>query len=104
MNTEVMNNKPAISERINFRMITVMAVIAFLVGYPVYQYVSASWSHGVTDAGNGMLAVDLKALGNFPFNDQDGTVNDVPKQWRDLDGKKVILEGFMFCTDSASDD
>ena len=102
MDTAVASNKPSLSERINFRMIAVTAVVLFLVGYPVYQYVAASWSQGVVKHGD-VFAVDLKSLGNFPFDDTNGTVNDIPAKWRELDGKKVALEGFMFAPDSAGD-
>jgi len=48
--------------------------------------------------------VDLKALGNFPFDETNGTIKDVPPVYRDLDGKKVQLEGFMYAGNSASDE
>jgi hypothetical protein len=103
MDAAVAQKRSPFTERINFRMIAVMAVVIFLVGYPVYQYVSASWSQGIIKHGD-VFSVDLKALGNFPFDDTDGTLNDIPPKWRELDGKRVALEGFMFSTDSASDD
>jgi len=93
-----------LSQRINFRMIAVAAVVLFLVGYPIYTYLDAAISGGVKNVGNGMKAVDLKSLGNFPFDDKVSTINDIPQKWRDLDGQKVILEGFMFPINSASDD
>jgi hypothetical protein len=104
MEAAFVSNKPSLSERINVRMIAVMAVVLFLVGYPVYLYVSASWHQGVEDVGNGVKKVDLKSLGNYPFDETAGTLSDIPPKWRQLDGKKVILEGFMFSTDSAGDD
>ena len=92
------------SQRINFRMIAVAAVVLFLVGYPIYTYLDAAITGGVENAGNGMKKVDLKALGNFPFDDKLSTINDVPQKWRDLDGQKVILEGFMYAGNSAAND
>src|ERR1700753_1014624 len=103
MESAVMSKGPSLGERINFRMIAVAAVMLFLVGYPVYEYVSASMNHGIEDVGNGLKKVDLKSLGNFPFDDSAGTLNDIPQRWRDLNGKKVILEGFMFNGNSAGD-
>ena len=103
MDTAVASNKPSLSERINFRMIAVTAVVLFLVGYPVYQYVAASLNHGIKERADGVAEVDLKSLGNFPFDDTNGTVNDIPTIWRKLDGKRVALEGFMFAPDSAGD-
>jgi hypothetical protein len=85
-----------LGQRINFRMIVVVAVVLFLVGFPVYTYLDAAITGGVENAGNGMKKVDLKSLGNFPFDDKNSTINDIPKKWRDLDNQTVILEGFMF--------
>jgi hypothetical protein len=92
-----------ITQRINFRMIAVAAVVLFLVGYPIYTYLDESISGGVHNVGNGMKAVDLKALGNFPFDEKVSTINDVPQKWRGLDGQKVVLEGFMYAGNSAAD-
>jgi hypothetical protein len=47
----------------------------------------------------GCKEVDLKALGNFAFNDQVGTIADVPVRFRALDGQRVILRGFMYGTE-----
>lgn len=41
-------------------------------------------------------SVDLKALGAFPFNDQTGTEQDIPEEFRKLDGKNVSLMGMMW--------
>ena len=40
--------------------------------------------------------VDLQALGSFPFNDQTGTEQDIPSAFRQLDGKKVSVNGMMW--------
>src|SRR5271154_3433617 len=95
--------KRPLSQRINFRMIAVVGVVLFLVGYPIYTYLDAAITGGVENAGNGMKKVDLKALGNFPFDEKTSTINDVPQKWRALDGQKVILEGFMYAGNSAAD-
>jgi hypothetical protein len=92
-----------LTQRINFRMIAVAAVVLFLVGYPIYTYLDETITGGVHNVGNGMKAVDLKALGNFPFDDKVSTINDIPQKWRDLNGQKVILEGFMYAGTSAAD-
>ena len=39
---------------------------------------------------------DLKSLGYFPFDQQDGRDADVPAKSRALDGRRVAVEGFMF--------
>jgi hypothetical protein len=42
-------------------------------------------------------------MGNFVFDAQNGTVNDVPPQYRALDGQKVVLVGEMFSGTSYSE-
>jgi hypothetical protein len=95
--------KPPLSERINVRMIVFAAVVLLLVGYPVYVYVESMVTHGVRDVGNGYKQVDLKAMSSFPFDQSNGTIDDIPQIWRDLDGKKVILYGEMWNPTSAGD-
>jgi hypothetical protein len=97
------SSKTPLGERINFRMIAVAALVMLLIGYPVYTYVEAVVNGGAKNVG-GAWQVDLKSLGNFPFDDANGTVTDIPKKWRDLDGKRVILDGFMYAGNSAGDE
>ncbi len=92
-----------LSQRINFRMIAVAAIVLFLVGYPIYTYLDETVTGGVHNIGNGMKSVDLKALGNFPFDEKTSTIKDIPEKWRALDGQKVVLEGFMYAGTSAAD-
>jgi hypothetical protein len=47
------------------------------------------------------VQTDLKALGNFAFDPQFDTVADVPAATRALDGRRVVLEGFMYGPQSA---
>jgi hypothetical protein len=42
-------------------------------------------------------------MGFFDFNDQTGTIKDIPEKFRALDGKEVALEGFMWAGTSAGD-
>jgi hypothetical protein len=41
-------------------------------------------------------------MGNFVFDERASTLDDVPKQWRDLDGKKMNLVGEIFAPNQAS--
>jgi hypothetical protein len=41
------------------------------------------------------VEVNLKALGNFTFDDEKGRTEDIPRRWRDLDSRRVGLPGFM---------
>jgi hypothetical protein len=45
--------------------------------------------------------VSLKAMGNFLFDDRNGTEADVPPAYRALDGKKVVITGLQFVFDGA---
>ena len=74
----------------------VMVILIFMM--LVSQFVTG----GVSRHGD-YFAVDLKAMGNFNFDETAGTVADVPGTYRQLDGKKVELEGFMYNPQSAGD-
>jgi hypothetical protein len=41
-------------------------------------------------------AIDLRTLGNFEFNEHNGTETDVPESLRKLDGKPVSVMGMMW--------
>ena len=94
--------RPPLGRRVNWRMVTVVSVIAILVGFPVYTFVKAQLNHGIEQVGNGFY-VDLKAMGNFSFDDHAGTLADVPAEFRTLDGKQVTLDGYMYSDQSAAD-
>jgi len=102
-NNNASRGKVPLGERVNLRMILVAAVVLLLIGYPVYQFVNAARTHGIQQHGD-LSVVDLKALGNFPFDDVNGTVNDIPPVYRKLDGQRVALDGFMYAGNSAGDE
>jgi len=95
-------SKRPIGERINFRMLTIVIVFGVLVGWPVYSFLKVQMTHGIERDGD-LFRVDLKSLGNFPFNDMAGTVENIPPDFRKLDGKKVALEGFIYAGNGAGD-
>jgi hypothetical protein len=82
-------------------MIVFVGVVLLLIGAPVYIYVDSVLSGGIKHAGDREI-VELKALSNFPFDQENGTINDVPKKWRELDGKRVELVGELWAPNSAS--
>jgi hypothetical protein len=94
--------KVPLSERVNIRMIVFAAVVLLLIGTPVYIYLDSTLSGGIHVEGN-LARVDLKAMSNFPFDQTNGTIDDVPKQWRDLNGKRVELQGEIYAPQSAGD-
>ena len=88
--------KVPLRERISFRMIFFIAFITLLVGYPVYVLLDMRLSGGVKQLRSGYTFVDLKAMSTFPFDQNNGTMDDVPPKWRELDGKKVVFHGEMW--------
>lgn len=87
---------------INFRLILFIAVVALPLLGVGWLMVRSLLTKGVIQHGD-YAEVDLKALGNFPFDEANGTRDDVPARWRELDGKRVELKGFMFNPLSARD-
>jgi hypothetical protein len=90
--------KRPLSDRINFRLLTIVAIFSLLVGIPVYNFVKIQVTHGIEKDGD-LFRVDLKKMGYFPFDEMAGSVSDVPPDFRKLDGKEVALEGFIAPTD-----
>jgi hypothetical protein len=88
--------KLPLRERISFRMIFFIAFIALLVGYPVYLMIEMNMTGGVRQGSGGYTVVDLKAMSTFGFDQVNGTLEDVPAQWRALDGKKIVVHGEMW--------
>ena len=93
--------KAPISERINLRMIVFFGVLLLLVGTPVYIYLKSAITGGIERTSEG-VKVDLKAMSVFPFDQVNGTIDDIPKKWRDLDGQKIIATGEMWDSKGAS--
>jgi hypothetical protein len=82
-------------------MIVFIAVVAFVPLWVMYTYVSDVMNQGVGAKKGDYTEVELKWMSSFDFNQQTGTIDDVPKRWRDLDGKKVILHGEIWAPNSA---
>ncbi len=74
-------------------MVIFFLIIGTMIGYPVYQFVHESVTGGISNAGGGYTHIELKAMSGFLFDQNNGTINDVPAKWRELDGKKVVMEG-----------
>ncbi len=82
-------------ERFNFRILFFAAAVVLLVGYPLYIFVEESVTGGIRDRGD-YLEVNLKALSDFPFDATTGTIEDVPAEYRKLDGRKILVRGEMY--------
>jgi hypothetical protein len=93
--------KVPLTQRINLRLIVFFAVVGTMIGYPVYQFVHEAATGGISNAGGGYTHVELKAMSGFLFDQTEGTINDIPAKWRELDGKKVVMEGEMWAANGA---
>ena len=88
--------------RITPQLAVVLALVALPFVYFGYVIVDQSLHGGITNRGS-YFEVDLKSLGYFPFDAAKDDLGDVPAQWRQLDGKRVALQGEMFAPDGAGD-
>lgn len=79
----------------NARIIVFALVVLALVGFPAYVFIDEKISGGIKDRGD-FLEVNLKALSSFEFDQNVGTIEDVPERWRALSGRRVQLEGEMW--------
>ena len=81
-------------------MVAFAAIILFLLGWPIYTFVSETLTSGIHNRGS-YKEVDLKAIGFFELNPMNATLKDVPAQFRALDGQKVLLSGEVFSPTAA---
>ncbi len=80
---------------INVRLIGLVALICLPVAWMTYTFIKLSVSSGIEQVGD-YKQVDLKAMGNFPFDDSFDTEKAVPDVYKKLDGQKVLLIGQMY--------
>src|SRR5436853_4248488 len=74
--------------RINLRALLFAGTVLFLLGWPLYAFLSESLTHSINDHGKFKEAY-LKPLRFFAIDPRYGTLNDVPAQYRQLDGHRV---------------
>lgn len=98
MDTAMNHPAPAarisLRERINLRVITFALVALVVVGYPAYLFLDLAVSGGIKDRGD-YFEVDLKTISDFEMNPKFATDESVPAKFRELDGKRVLLDGEM---------
>jgi hypothetical protein len=92
---------PAAWRQITWRMGLVLAAAAFVVGYPIYIFLDQAITHGIHHRGD-LLDVDLKAMSSFDMDQVHGVTSDIPRPYRELDGKRVLLAGEIWAPDSAA--
>jgi hypothetical protein len=82
-------------KRFTWRLLLPVLAAASVLVYPVYCVLDAAITHGIHQDGN-LLRVDIKALSNFDLDQVSGVTQDIPFQYRNLDGKRVELTGVMW--------
>ncbi len=93
-----------LSQRINFRLWILLGVAVLIVGYPIYQGLEIALTGGVSrssDDKGELLKVDLKSMSLFEMDQEKAEEADIPQKWRDLNGKRVQLEGEMYLSNQA---
>jgi hypothetical protein len=87
--------RKSFTQRINWRIIVFAIAMVLPVGALLYTFLDEVVTGGVHDRG-GYLEVDLKAMSNFEMDQFTATSQDIPEQWRKLDGKRVMMLGEMW--------
>jgi hypothetical protein len=87
--------------KINVRIVVFVALIVLVPGWLMYTYFSDLLHKGVVGQEGDYTRVELRWMSTFEFNQTTGTIDDVPRRWRELDGKKVILTGEIWAPNSA---
>lgn len=85
----------------NFRLVALLALLALPFLYFGYVIIDQAITGGVKDRGS-YLEVDLKSLGQFPFDPVQDDTGNIPEIWRNLHGKRVMLTGEMYAGGSAA--
>ena len=83
-------------KEINWGMYTRVGLVAglvlFFVGFALWETFNLVWRGGVVNKGD-YFEVNLQSMGNFEMDQRMGTLQDIPERYRNLDGKKVLLQG-----------
>ncbi len=87
---------------INFRLVAFLAILSVPFFWVLYVFLDQAIHGGVNDHGS-YATVDLKSMGNFPFDPVQGTYKDIPKRFMALDGRRVELEGQMYAPNAAGE-
>jgi hypothetical protein len=74
---------------------------AFVLAYPIYDVLDRAITHGIHRQGD-LLLVDMKAMSDFNFDQANGNTDDIPRPFRQLDGKRVMLAGQIVLPNTAT--
>ena len=83
------------------RKVVLTIVAIYLLMVLVFQGMTGSFSHGIHRQGD-FYAVDLRAMSDFSLDQLNGRTEDIPKPYRELDGKRVTLVGQMWSPNTSA--
>jgi hypothetical protein len=80
--------------RIKWRFVFFFLITGTVIAIPAYAWF---WSQQPDDivVFDTYKKVSLKALSGIPFDPANGKITDIPQRYRDLEGQRVKLAGFM---------
>jgi hypothetical protein len=82
------------------RKVILSLVGMYLLTVLIFQGMTGSFSHGIHRQGD-LYSVDLRAMSDFSLDQLNGRDEDIPKPFRELDGKRVTLVGQMWSPTAA---
>lgn len=92
--------RPKARSRVNWRLTLFLLVVCVPFVWFFATFVQEARSGGIQNHGD-YVSVSLKPLGQYPLDQDRGLFTDIPKRYRELDGKRVALDGFMYFGTSA---
>lgn len=87
-----------LSERVNLRLVVFLVLVSLPFLWCLWLILDQRM---IVDKGD-YYQVDLKAMGNFPFDEARDGLEAIPPEVRELDGKRVRFEGEMYAPNEAS--
>jgi hypothetical protein len=87
--------------RASWTLKLIVGGIAIMVLLPLFSAIDAAAPHRIRQRG-GVWVCDLRAMGDFDLDQVHGRTEDIPRQFRDLDSRRVELVGQMWAPYRAS--
>ena len=82
---------PREERRVTPQMLLFAALVLGLLALIFYPFIEESITGGIKNIGNGVKQVNLQAMSTFAFDQERGSIEDIPEKWRALDGQRVVL-------------
>jgi hypothetical protein len=86
---------------VNVRIVVFALIFGAIIGLPLYLYITAAMTHGISQRADGVTDVDLKFMSTFTLDQNIGKETDIPERFRALNGKKVSLIGEMYAPNAS---